>query len=275
MRPARRRATFKHVSDLAAFFGPPARRIIVFRSFAYWQSERRVFGSMVWGRPDEQDIRQMAAAHEVGADPRFAPHNSLIDVRAIEAVDLMAFEHFLGYLKARREAWSPTVSQQVVLHGGGLAHATVTGMFQLLRPGHAVAFLEDPLAAYATVDAADVRDELEALRLGIMGLPEIVRLVRAALDELSSRATATAIARHAGHSLRSLQRHLSAAGTSIEQERQQHLLRASEQLLEHTEMSLDAIAAHLGVSSASHLVSLFRKLRGTTPGALRSRARRD
>src|SRR5262245_14307426 len=124
------RSTFHAVSDLRSFFGKPARRYVVHRSFAYWQAERRVFGIMIWGRPDEADVDEICAAHEVGADPLFQGHTSLVDVRAVEAVDLLAFDRLLAYLKKRRDDWSPNVSQQAVLHRGGFAHATVAGMFQ-------------------------------------------------------------------------------------------------------------------------------------------------
>jgi hypothetical protein len=149
---------------LRAFFDEPARRYIVRRSFAYWQAERRVFGIILWGRPDESDVDEICAAHEVGANPLFRGHTSLVDVRALEAVDLLAFGRLLAYLRKRRDAWSPMVSQQALLHTGGFAHATVVGMFELFRPKHAVVFSDDPVAAYAAVGASDIRAEVEELR---------------------------------------------------------------------------------------------------------------
>lgn len=265
--------TFVAVSDLSSFFGPPARRYVVRRSFAYWQLDRRVFGSILWGRPDESDVDEMCEAHEVGADALFRGHTSLIDLRGLEAVDLLAFERLLAYLQSRRDAWSPNVARQAVLHRGGLAHATVVGMFQFLSPGHPVVFFDDPPLAYEAVGASEVRGELEALGAGLLGAPEIVRRVRAAFDALPARAGPEAVARHVGMSVRSLQRHLTALGSSLRRERQLHAIRTSERLLEATELDLDAIAARVGVSSASHLVTLFRQHRGTTPGAVRERRR--
>jgi AraC-like DNA-binding protein len=267
------RATFELVPHLDDFFGPPARRYVVHRSFAYWQAERRAFGIMLWGRSDEADVDEICAAHEVGANDLFKGHTSLVDLRAVEAVDLLAFERLLSYLKKRRDDWSPNVSQQAVLHRGGFAHATVAGMFQFLRPGHPVAFFDDPVAAYAAVDATDVRDELEALRATLLDIPEIVRRVQTAFDVLPARVEFTEIARSVGMSVRTLQRQLASAGSSLTIERQKHMLRASENLLEGTELDLDAIAAQVGASSASHLVALFRQHRGKTPGAIRNERR--
>jgi AraC-like DNA-binding protein len=269
VRPLMMSSTFLHVPKLADFFDEPARRYVVRRSFAYWQAERRVFGIIIWGRPDELDVDEICAAHEVGADPLFRGHTSLIDLRGLEAVDLLAFGRLLAYLKKRRDAWSPMVSRQAVLHRGGFAHATVAGMFQFLRPGHPVLFFDDPLAAYETVGASDVCAEIEELRKRLLGTPNIVRRVQTAFDGLPIHAGLTEVARSLGMSVRSLQRHLSTAGTSLRTERQRHIVHVSERLLEDTELDLDAIAAQVGASSASHLVVLFRQHRGTTPGAMR------
>jgi AraC-like DNA-binding protein len=267
-------ATFQAVPKLDAFFGPPARRYVVFRSFAYWQAEQRAFGTMIWGQPREQDVVEMCAAHEVGANPAFRGHTSLVDIRALEAVDLLAFERMLQYLKQRRDEWSPNVSKQAVLHRGGYAHAVVVGMFQLLAPNHEVVFFDDAALAYRAIGAGDVSDELESVRAGLLGVPEIVRRVQAVLESLEPRTPAAAIARALGMSLRSLQRRLVEAGTSLRAERQQYLLRSSARLLEGTDLDLAAIAGQVGAASPAHLVGLFREHHGVTPGAFRARHRR-
>jgi AraC family transcriptional activator FtrA len=267
-------STFQRVPQLSAFFDEPARRYVVRRSFAYWQAERRVFGIILWGRPDEADVDEICAAHEVGANPLFRGHTSLVDLRALEAVDLLAFGRLLAYLKKRRDAWSPMVSRQAVLHRGGFAHATVAGMFEFLRPGHPVVFFDDPEVAYDVVGASDVRVEVEELRETLLGIPDIVRRVRMAFETLPIDAGTTEVARSLGMSVRSLQRHLTAAGRSLRSERQGHIVRASERLLEDTELDLDAIAARAGASSASHLVTLFHQHHGTTPGAIRDARRK-
>lgn len=267
---ARTFAQVPHVNDLLA---PPARRIVLHKSFAYWQAEYRCFGSIIWGRPDEADVGEMCAAHEVGANPMFAGHASIIDLRALEGVDFLAFDRLLTYLKQRRDAWSPNVSRQVVLHRGGFAHSTVVGMFQFLSPSHKVIFSDDPTNAFALAGVTDVFAELEALRTELLDIPDIVRQTRAALEQLPPRSDAAALAKHMNTSERSLQRRLAEAGSSMRDERQHHIMRVSERLLLETELDLDAIAAHVGVSSASQLVRLYRKLRGETPGAMRQRIR--
>ena len=265
--------TFDRVPELGAFFGAPARRYVVFRSFAYWQLERRVFGIVLWGRPDERDVDEMCAAHEVGADPLFRGHTSLVDLRALQSVDLLAFERLLSYLVRRRDAWSPNVSRQAVLHKGGFAHAAIIGMFQFLRPGHPVSFFDDAAAAYDAVGASEAQSDVEALRLELLGVPDVVRRVRSALESLPAQAEPAEVARALGMSTRSLQRRLADCGTSLSDERQRHLVHTSERLLESTELDLGAIAGQVGASSASHLVTLFRAHHGITPGEFRERRR--
>ncbi len=268
-----RAPSFLEVGSLDRFFDEPARRVVVHRSFAYWQAERRAFGSIIWGRPDSEDVAQMAAAHEVGAHPLFRGHTSLVDIRALESVDLLAFARLLAYVVARRDAWSPNVSRQVVLYEGGYAHAVVLGMFGMLRPSHPVVFFDDPDEAYAAVGADDVQNEVEAIRTRILGLTDVVRRVQRAMDDLPVRASARTIAAKVGMSVRSLQRHLAQSGTSLTEQRQKHVVRASERLLAGTELDLAAIAAEVGASSAPHLVALFRRHHGTTPGEFRAAQR--
>jgi AraC-like DNA-binding protein len=138
---------------------------------------------------------------------------------------------------------------------------------------HARLFLEDPLEAYSAVGAPDVCVELEALRGELLGTPDIVRQLQQAFEQLPPSADVDAIAKHLRTSRRSLQRRLAAADTTLSAEHKRHLLRASEKLLEHTELDLGAIAANVGASSASHLITLFRKHHAMTPGEFR-RARR-
>ncbi len=116
--------------------------------------------------------------------------------------------------------------------------------------------------------------EIEELRLSLLGTPDVMRRVQAALDDLPLRSGIGEVARRLGMSVRSLQRHLTAAGSSLRNERRSHMLRRSERLLEETELNLDAIAAKVGASSASHLVMVFRQHRGMTPGAIREASRK-
>lgn len=120
--------------------------------------------------------------------------------------------------------------------------------------------------------AGELVEPYESLREGLLGAPDIVRRVRVALDTDEGMPSTVELARQLGVSVRSLQRHLREAGTTLRAVRVEHVVARVERLLEGTELDLGAIAAlvGVGVGSASRLVGLFRHARGTTPGAFRA-----
>jgi transcriptional regulator GlxA family with amidase domain len=56
---------------------------------------------------------------------------------------------------------------------------------------------------------------------------------------------------------------------SLRAERTRQLVHRAEQLLEGTDLDLEAVAAALGLGSAARLVSLFRSAHGMTRGISR------
>jgi AraC family transcriptional regulator, transcriptional activator FtrA len=113
---------------------------------------------------------------------------------------------------------------------------------------------------------------VESLRSSLIDVPEITSKLRAVLRERGLISTAE-VARALGLSQRTLQRQLEHAGTSYREERDRYLSIRIEELLAGTELDLDAIAAEVGLSSASHLVAHFRATHGTTPGVWRATRR--
>lgn len=250
------------------FAGPPGRRVFVGRSFCFFQDGNRALGTIMWGRPLEADIEEMVPFFEIGVDDRFRGHASFVDARAVEAVDILAFTKLLAYLASRRSAWGPNVGRQVILHPGGLVGALVSGALHVVRPPYPFACFEDGTEAFAWAGASDLHADIEALRAPLVSLPEIIRRVHV---ELAARGSQSAgeMARALGMSQRTLQRRLGEAGTTFRRERDAWLSTEAERLLAGTDLDLDAIAAAVGFSSASHLVAHFRATHGTTPGEWR------
>lgn len=267
---------FAETLDPSAFTGEPARRHFVGRCFCFWQDEERAFGTIVWGRPMEPDIAVMTRLFEVGGDPRFAGHASIVDVRGLEAVDVLAFDALLGYLVSRAPAWASNVRRQALVHAGGFAGAVVAGALGVARFSHPVAAFEnDDAAAFSWCALSALAPEVRALRASILETPEIVRRVRAVLRARGQALGVDALAEALGISARSLQRRLEEAGTSLRAERKRHLAREIERLLEGTDLDLTAIAAQVGLRSASHLVTSFQQSHGMTPTAWRAARRFD
>lgn len=254
-------------------FTEPGRRVYVGRCFCYWQDGVRAFGTVMWGRPLEPDIGAMIPFFEIGADTRFAGHASFVDCRAVESIDLLAFGKLLAYLVARRHVWGPNIGRQAILHPDSLVGVMVAGALHVARPPYPFAcFHGDGDDAFAWCGVPDLHPHVETLRASLISTPEITQRVRAALRE-HGLIGAPELARGLGLSQRTLQRRLEQAGTTFRDERDRHVSIEIERMLSGTELDLDAIAAEVGLSSASHLVAHFRATHGKTPGAWRAERR--
>lgn len=254
-------------------FTEPGRRFFAGRCFCYWQEGVRAFGTVMWGRPLESDIEAMIPFFEIGANTRFLGHASFVDCRAIESIDLLAFGKLLAYLVARRHAWGPNIGRQAILHPDSLAGAMVAGALHVARPPYPFACFHGPGDdAFAWCGVPDLHPDIEALRASLVSAPEIIRCVRSVLRQ-RGLIGAPELAHALGLSQRTLQRRLEQAGTTFREERDRHISLEIERMLAGTELDLDAIAAEVGLSSASHLVAHFRATHGQTPGVWRAERR--
>ncbi|MFT3928611.1 MAG: helix-turn-helix domain-containing protein [Myxococcales bacterium] len=267
---------FVAVPNLEPFLVPPVDNLVLMgRTFAFWQSSQRIHGTLMWGRPNEDDVVTMSNIWDTHQRSPFGRDPTLTDIRHLDGLDLLAFERLLITFREKHDEWTVRAGPQAILHAGGLAGAAILGAVQLTGAGYQLAAFDKVGPALAWAARPEFEEDYLQLRASLLGLPDIVRRVRAAIAASDLRST-RAIARSLGLSVRSLQRHLADAGTSIRAERTHHLIHRAEQLLEGTNLDLTAIAAMLGLGSATRLVSLFRSVHGKTPGTFRAeRARRD
>jgi AraC-like DNA-binding protein len=253
-------------------FDGAGRRYAVGRTFAFWQDGTRANGTFMWGKPLEADIAQMETYWQLGEDRRFAGRAVFIDARDVDSIDALGFKRLLGYLLERSRRLDHTVGSMTMIHGGGLVGVVTAGLLNVVRPPYPFRAVsgDDSGEGYADAGVGDLFDDVEALRRKLRHVPDVVRSVQGALQH-QPNATASELARRLGLSSRTLQRRLEDAGTSLRTERRNLLVRQAEELLAATSLDLDAIAARTGLASASHLVTLFRRTHGTTPGEWRSR----
>jgi len=103
---------------------------------------------------------------------------------------------------------------------------------------------------------------------------ELVKCVRAILrKELGKHCLAEDIARRLGMVRRSLERHLSAEGTTFREISREMQLQASQRLLK-TEASVSDVAKALGFSEISAFTRAFRRWSGETPSSWKLRHQR-
>lgn len=250
-------------------------RYVVGRCFCYWQDGARANGTFMWGKPLERDIAEMEPYWSLGAgDPAWDGRAAFIDARAVEAVDALGFHRLLSYLLKTQQSLRG-VGAVTMVHGGGLVGVVTAGLLNVVRPAYPFRAVgaEKLREVFEALRIGDLYEPVEMLRCSVGQVPEIVRTVQAVLKQQPD-ATVEQLADQLGLSARTLQRRLDDAGTSLRQERQRHVMHQAEELLAATSLDLDAIAAQVGLASASHLVTLFRRVHDVTPGEWRERNRR-
>ena len=95
------------------------------------------------------------------------------------------------------------------------------------------------------------------------------------LDENVSQVGLSSAARELGYSVRSLQRHLAAAGTSFRLEFQRVRLDRARRFLLESNLSMSEVASQLGFASPEAFIRDFRRQVGVSPGAWRRAARQE
>jgi AraC-like DNA-binding protein len=259
-------------TSLDAFVSSPIDAFVVRRSFAFWQSGRGTNGLIAWGTPDEADIQEMTEAFDVVLGPHVREHVSLVDVRAIERIEPLAFTALLAFMTSRRAAYAKCTRKQAVVCQKSAFGAAIIGLYHMMQPGYPTAVFYDERQAFPwlvsdTGDAAKAARAYAQVKAHLEGVTPLLARVRAGLEEDAS--TMQALARELRTSVRTLQRQLRSAGTSFRTERDRARIERAKLLLRETQLTVSAIASRTGFSSPSAFVSAFRRATGGTPGSFR------
>ena len=223
----------------------------------------------MWGRPSELDVVEMCNVWDAHLPSPHGSDPTLTDIRALDSIDLFAFNRLLRVFAERRAVWTALAGPQAILHRGGLAGAAILGALQLAGPGYRLRAFDSLDRALEWLGVPQIERDFEALSASLLDVADIVRRVQATLEAEPGSLSAAELSRKLGLSVRSLQRHLELAGTSLRKERTRHVVARAERLLEGTELDLGAIATMIGARSAGQLTALFQRVRGMTPGTFR------
>jgi hypothetical protein len=129
------------------FLAAPRDRYIARRNFCYWQIGTRYKGCIVWGRPNEQDAREMIRTFETGVRLDEI-HASMADMRDLASIDVMGFAVIMRYMAERQPIFVKTIRRQAILHGSGVVGAAVAGFYRVVRPSYPTAECSDaPMAS--------------------------------------------------------------------------------------------------------------------------------
>jgi AraC-like DNA-binding protein len=244
------------------------------RSWLHFCATPSLWGLCLFGRPDRDEAEVLVRSLSVELEPEIAPHAFFVDAAALEGVDPDAFEmlvaHYRGGLGRAREVYS----RMALVVPRGVPGAVVTGFYGSEPPPFPTRVLDDADAALAWLGAApDLAASLEGLVAEARGSSELVLRLRALLGEPASATDAEALGARLGMSGRTLQRRLTAEGTSLSAELAHVRIESAKRRLSESETPVTVIALDLGFSTSQHFSRQFRAATGLTPSAWRARAR--
>jgi AraC-like DNA-binding protein len=265
-------------ADAAAFLAEPVGRYVDATAFVVWaQHPTRIGLFHTAAFVDHADRAAIEALAPVAVSPALAArYDAIHDAGALASLDEGAFAFVERFMARRAATLAVRVRRLAVVAPTGYAGAAFNGIFERwIRPHLDATLCATRAAAYdfLAVDAAD-RAALDALTAGA-GAGDPLRRVRDALARDLVAATIERLADQLATSVRSLQRQLGASGTSFRAELERARVHAAQARLRETDDKLDAIAADVGIGSASALVRLFERATGVAPGEFRRRAQAE
>ena len=258
-----RRATLDELAE------DPVGKYVAGDSFVHFCAEPRLWGVILWGKPDEAQARQLGRSLVFELAPPAVPHASVFDASRITGGDAGAFRAAGAYMLRHREALSVYVEHLALVRPSGLDGAIVAGAFDILTKPYPVTVFADLAAA---VGSRTLAAKIDRLYAEATATPTELAALRALLDrnlELAIGKAAKAI----GLSQRTLQRKLGEAGTTFKDELAAARVRAAIRMLVETDAPLTSIAFDVGCSSLQSFSALFRRCTGESPSAYRARAR--
>ncbi len=250
------------------------------RCFAHGCLHPALWALLIWGRPDEAIARALGRSLVVELAPPAAAHGSIIDTSRLEGGERGTFELLEAYLTHYSDELARWVQRVALVRPRGLSGAIVSGAFEVAPRPFPVRLFDERLAALEWLhgelafepgppDALSAIDEMFAAA----DAPPIIRELR---DLLAARLRGISIEDAAGAmalSPRTLQRRLSDAGTTFQDELADARVRAAQRMLAESDTPVTAIAFDVGFASPQHLSALFKKRTATTPSEWRRKRR--
>ncbi len=252
------------------------------RCFAHGCVHPALWALVIWGRPDEEIALTLGRSLVVELAPPATPHSSIIDTSRLEGGESGAFRLLEAYLTHYADQLSRWVLRVALVRPRGLTGAIVSGAFEVAPRPFPVRLFDDPLVALRWLhdempfeprpaEAAAVVAELFAAAADTPPIVSELRVVLAGnLKSLSVDDAAQAL----GLAPRTLQRRLSDAGTTFQDQVADARVRAAQRALLESDAPVTAIAFAVGCASSQHLSALFKKRTGETPSQWRRTRRR-
>jgi AraC-like DNA-binding protein len=276
------------------FMAAPLDHYLLGRNWLVWCHDPSLCGVVIWDRPGEADAEALLQVLDIGHCTAMAAQLDLVvDTRRLVGVDLGLFARFAEYARDGGGE-NARLRRQAIVRADGLVGAVTAGFHPVAETRHAWSIFGDSASAFAWLERAAEGEgaaaaglppgearSLAAVRLEVERIVDEARgsatLVRSLQEHLAQNIDAPRVqkaARALGLSSRSLQRELLESGTTFRAEVARVRVGRAELLLAETDLKVAAIANEVGCASLPHFISLFRRVRQTSPGRFRARARR-
>jgi AraC-like DNA-binding protein len=266
----------ERVASIADFLASPFGKYVADEGWLMWCASPSLMGSAHWGTVDDaaadQFLQALDAAFHPGAKP---PLDVITDGELVDRWEESAFAKMVEFGRAQMPRWNEILRCHAVVVAPGLAGMLMAGAYPILKPRYRY----DVVISLDQAFRALRRDLDEETR------EEVKRIVEELRDPLLSRLRSY-LAEHLGGgtleeaavtlsvSERTLQRALQQRDTTFRNELERSRVAAVRRLIIETDAPLEKVAREVGYSSASHLVRMYRRFTGETPGRARLRKAR-
>lgn len=259
-----------------AFVANPLESFLCTETCLIWSATPELVGALAWGAPDIVQTRAIVAAFEGVWAPTLAERvNVVLDGRGITGVDSAALEYLVSWSRQRLGDLRARVREQIGVVDDGLTGFTLSGILPMVGRTHAFRVVNDPFVAFDLVGGEGGRAvcaEVLALAAQAQGSSAILYRLRAMLLRDCAGMSLRRVAGALGVSPRTLQRDLSASGSSFALELREARFQHASRLLVAGDDKLSAVAHQVGLGETA-LRSLFRARAGCTPEEFRRQAR--
>jgi AraC-like DNA-binding protein len=253
-------------------------RYVAGKTFAHFRADPALWGVVLWDRPDRQDLLELRRSLVLELEPSASAHVSVVDASRVTGVDMAAFDELRTYVEQHAEALSRAVTRLALVRPDGLPGAVVAGIFEVMPqpyPVRVFAALNDAMAWLVEEDpslapqASRLPSTLDELVLGCLETAPVVQALATYFAANLTQANINDAARALRVSLRTLQRRLSAADTTFQEQLGLARLAAAQRLMLDSDQPLTAIALEVGCASLQHFSALFRRHTGLSPSVWR------
>jgi AraC-like DNA-binding protein len=261
----------------AEFLAAPVGRYTAGTTFLVWCHAPDLTGTMLWGAPEERDIREMVEVLDFVHHPAISPaRRALVDCAGIDRLDAETAMVFSDLARTRIGGWSSRTGRHAIVVPPGLAGILAAGSWGSLSPPHPVRYVHALAEAFAFLDhpaAPPVHAEACAIVDAVRGRGALLGRLRAHLAREMVSPSVPACASALGLSVRTFQRELARLGTSFSDELRRVRIAAAQDLLELSDIKIESIALRVGFGSASRMSAMMRRERNATPSQVREAAR--